>query len=127
MFAIFSFGVLGILMKISTYLHITPINTLISMYGGGAIYLAITSFFAKEEWRKIEVQVGAVVGSINIIGYACYFFALTNGTASLVFPIVSLSCLVVVLGGCWLFKERLKNYQLFGIFAAIIGIIMTKI
>ena len=127
LFAVLSFGILGILMKTSTYLHITPINLLISMYGGGTLYLIITSLIVKENWQKTEVKVGSLVGLISIIGYGCYFFALNTGIASIVFPIVSLSCLIVVLVGCWLFKERIRNYQLMAIFTAIIGIIMTKL
>jgi len=39
--AILSFGILGILMKTTSYLHISSLNTLICMYGGGSIYLEI--------------------------------------------------------------------------------------
>jgi drug/metabolite transporter (DMT)-like permease len=126
-FAIFSFGILGILMKTSSYLHINSLNTLICMYGGGCIYLAIKSLIEKEKWIRNEANTGALVGLISIIGYGCYFFALNTGTASIVFPIVSLNCLVVVLGGCWLFKEKLKTYQVIGVFSALLGILFTKI
>lgn len=126
-FAIFSFGILGILMKTSSYLQINSLNTLICMYGGGGIYLAIRSLIEKEKWRRYEVNTGALVGLISIIGYGSYFFALNTGTASIVFPIVSLNCLVVVLGGCWLFKEKLKTYQVIGVFSALLGILFTKI
>lgn len=127
MFAILSFGILGILMKTSSYLHIDSLNTLICMYGGGWLYLAITSLIQKEEWKQSEAKTGGIVGLISIIGYSAYFFALNTGTASIVFPIVSLSCLVVVLGGCWIFKERLKAYQVIGVITALLGIVFTKI
>ena len=39
-----SFGVLGVLMKTSSHLHIDSINTLVCMYAGGATYLIINSF-----------------------------------------------------------------------------------
>ncbi|MEK9198307.1 DMT family transporter [Ureibacillus sp. FSL E2-3493] len=125
--AIFSFGILGILMRTSSYLHIDSLNTLICMYGGGALYLCINSLFAKENWQKAEFKFGTIVGLLSIFGYSCYFFALNTGTASIVFPIVSLSCLVVVLGDCWLFKERLRSYQVIGVLSAVLGIILTKI
>ncbi|MGE7666447.1 DMT family transporter [Ureibacillus composti] len=127
MFAIVSFGILGILMKTSSYLHIDSLNTLICMYGGGWLYLAITSLIQKEEWKQSEAKTGGIVGLFSIIGYSAYFFALNTGTASIVFPIVSLSCLVVVLGGCWVFKERLKAYQVIGVITALLGIVFTKI
>lgn len=127
LFAVFSFGVLGILMKTSSYLHIRSENILISMYGGGAIYLAVCSLVKKEHWRKREVNVGTVVGLISILGYSAYFFALKFGAASIVFPIVSLNCLVVVFAGTWLYKEKLKLYQIIGVFSAVLGIIFTKI
>ncbi|MBT2680565.1 hypothetical protein J7E38_16270 [Bacillus sp. ISL-35] len=40
---------------------------------------------------------------------------------------VSLNCLVVILAGIWLFKEKIKKYQLVGIFSALLGITFTKI
>lgn len=125
--AILSFGILGILMKTSTYLHINSLNTLICMYGGGALYLGINSLFLKENWRKTEAKTGSIVGLLSVLGYSSYFFALNTGTASIVFPIVSLSCLVVVLGGCWIFKEKLQNYQIIAVFTAILGIVLTKV
>jgi drug/metabolite transporter (DMT)-like permease len=125
--AIFSFGVLGILMKTSSYLHINSINILISMYGGGSAYLAICSFLRNEKWKKSEVNIGALVGLISILGYSAYFYALQSGTASIIFPVVSLNCLVVVFAGYWIFKEKLKFYQIIGVFAALLGIIFTKI
>ncbi len=125
--AIISFGVLGILMKTTSYLHIDSLNTLIAMYGGGSIYLAVCSIFGKEKWKRSEGSVGTVVGLISVIGYSSYFYALETGTASIVFPIVSLNCLVVVFAGYLFFKERLKLYQIIGVFSALLGIIFTKI
>ncbi|MDQ1145530.1 drug/metabolite transporter (DMT)-like permease [Bacillus sp. SORGH_AS 510] len=125
--AILSFGLLGILMKTSSYMHINSLAILIAMYGGGSIYLAISSIALKDEWKSLEINVGALVGLISILGYSCYFFALKNGTASIVFPIVSLNCLVVMLAGYFLYKEKLKRYQIIGVCSALIGIIFTKI
>lgn len=125
--AILSFGILGILMKTTSYLQISSLNTLICMYGGGSIYLGITSIREKEHWQRKEANIGSLVGLISVIGYSCYFYALQEGTASIIFPIVSLNCLVVILAGIWLFKEKIKMYQLVGIFSALLGIIFTKI
>lgn len=125
--AILSFGILGILMKTTSYLQINSLDILTSMYGGGSIYLAITSFVCKEKWERAEANIGSLVGIISLIGYSCYFYALKIGLASIIFPIVSLNCLVVVLAGCWIFKEKLKLYQIVGVCSAILGIVFTKI
>lgn len=125
--SLLSFGVLGVLMKTSSYLHIDSVNILISMYGGGAVYLLFNSIITKEAWLAKELKFGAMIGCISVIGYSSYFFALETGIASIVFPVVSLSCLVVVLGSCWIYKERLMNYQLIGIVTAVLGIVLTKI
>jgi drug/metabolite transporter (DMT)-like permease len=125
--AILSFGILGILMKTTSYMHISSLHTLISMYGVGSVYLGLTSLREKENWRRSEVNIGSLVGLVSVLGYSCYFYALQKGSASIIFPIVSLNCLVVILAGCWIFKEKLKRYQLVGILSAIIGIIFTKI
>jgi len=122
-----SFGVLGVLMKTSSHLHIDSINTLVSMYGGGAAYLILNSFIMKEKWQPTELKFGTIIGFISVIGYSSYFFALETGVASIVFPIVSLSCLVVVLSSCWVYKERLKRYQVIGVISALVGIVLTKI
>jgi len=125
--AIVSFGLLGILMKTTSYLHLNSLNILIAMYGGGSVYLIICSVAMKERWQRSEVNVGTIVGLISILGYSCYFYALRTGTASIVFPVVSLNCLVVVLAGYFLYKEKLKGYQVIGVLTALLGIIFTKL
>ncbi|MBV7506892.1 DMT family transporter [Bacillus sp. sid0103] len=125
--AILSFGLLGILMKATSYLHLNSLNILIAMYGGGSVYLIICSMLTKEKWQRSEVNVGSIVGLISILGYSCYFYALKIGTASIVFPVVSLNCLIVVLAGFLLYKEKLKRYQVIGVITALLGIIFTKL
>ena len=125
--AILSFGTLGILMKTTSYYQISALQTLVGMYGGGSVYLGITSLRQKENWQRSEANIGSIVGLVSVIGYSCYFYALHKGTASIIFPIVSLNCLVVILAGCWIFKEKLKPFQLVGIFSALLGIVFTKI
>ncbi|MFC9597643.1 EamA family transporter [Peribacillus butanolivorans] len=127
LFSILSFGVLGILMTTSTRLHLNSLDILVSMYGGGALYLLSALAFKNEKIKLQEVKIGSLVGFLSIIAYGCYFFALNTGIASIIFPVVSLNCLVVVFAGCYLFKEKLKSYQIAGVFAALIGIILTKI
>lgn len=127
LFSILSFGVLGILMTTSTRLHLNSLDILVSMYGGGTLYLLSVLSFKKEKIKLQEVKIGSIVGFLSIIAYGCYFYALNTGIASIIFPVVSLNCLIVVFAGCYLFKEKLKSYQIAGVLAALIGIILTKI
>jgi drug/metabolite transporter (DMT)-like permease len=125
--AVLSFGVLGVLMKLSSYLHIDSLNILISMYGGGSVYLFILNVRQKEKIIVPEVKLGILVGAISVAGFSSYFFALKTGIASIVFPVVSLNCLIVVFAGYFLFKEKLRVYQMVGVLSALIGIVLTKI
>jgi drug/metabolite transporter (DMT)-like permease len=125
--AVLSFGVLGVLMKLSSYLHIDSLNILISMYGGGSVYLFILNVRHKEKIILPEVKLGILVGAISVAGFSSYFFALKTGIASIVFPVVSLNCLIVVFAGYFLFKEKLKFYQMVGVLSALVGIVLTKI
>ncbi|WP_286886828.1 DMT family transporter [Aneurinibacillus sp. UBA3580] len=125
MFAFVSFGLLGILMKQSSYLHISSMDMLVAMYGGGSLYLAV--WLGRERIQIREAKIGALLGIVSVASFSCYFYALKTGIASIVFPVVSLNCLVVILTGCYLFKERLKPYQVCGIFTALLGLVLTKI
>nr|WP_268888432.1 DMT family transporter [Heyndrickxia shackletonii] len=125
--SILSFGILGILMKTTSYLHLHSLDVLVSMYGGGCLYLGINMLITREKIAFPEIKTGTIIGIISVIGYSCYFYALNKGLGGIVFPIVSLNCLVVVLAGCYIYKESLRSYQVAGIVAALIGIVLTKI
>jgi drug/metabolite transporter (DMT)-like permease len=125
--AFLSFGTLGVLMKFASNLDISSINLFISLYGGGSVYLFLMILSGKEKITMPVVKLGALVGVISLTGYSSYFFALQTGIASIVFPIVSLNCLVVVFVGCIIFKEKLKIYQIVGVLSALMGIVLTKI
>src|SRR5574342_91301 len=71
--AVLSFGVLGVLMKLTSYLHINSLNILISMYGGGSVYLFILNLKVKEKIQSSEVKLGALVGIISVAGFSSYF------------------------------------------------------
>jgi drug/metabolite transporter (DMT)-like permease len=123
--ALLSIGSVGFLMKVSAYQQIGFMDLLVTMYGGGFVYLCL--FIRKESFHRTEVGVAALVGVLSVVGFACYLYALQVGPASIIFPIISLNCLVVVLSGIVFFKERLKSYQAFGIFFALVGLVLTKI
>jgi drug/metabolite transporter (DMT)-like permease len=123
--AMISFGTVGILMKVSSYLGLGSLDVLTAMYGGGSLYLALRC--GKEKVQVREFKLGATIAMFSVVGFSCYFYALKKGMATVVFPVVSLNCLVVVLAGCYLFKEKLKTYQVLGIVTALCGLILTKL
>ncbi|WP_187118962.1 DMT family transporter [Bacillus marasmi] len=125
--AFLSFGILGVLMKLSSFLQISSLNILISLYGGGSAYLLILMQTKREKILLPSIKIGSLVGILSIVGYSSYFFALKTGLASIVFPLVSLNCLIVVMAGCFIYKETLKSYQVVGIFSAVLGIVLTKL
>ncbi len=128
-FAFLSIGLVGVFMKMATYQQIDFINLLVSMYGGGFLYLCV---LARKEWKntrnfQTEFKIGSVVSVLSVIGYSCYLFALETGFSSIVFPIISLNCVIVMLMGLIVFKERLKMYQFVGIIVALFGLVLSKI
>jgi drug/metabolite transporter (DMT)-like permease len=123
--AIVSFGAVGVLMKWCSVIGIGSMDLLTAMYGGGGMYLFWNC--RNTMIQKREFHIGIAVALFSVIGFNCYFYALNQGVASIVFPVVSLNCLVVVVLGCYLFKEKLKSYQLIGIIAALFGLILTKL
>lgn len=123
--AMLFFGAVGTLMKTATYLEFQPLDVLVALYAGGALSLLPQ---ARRSWFQLRtVETGAVTGCLSVIGYVCYFYALDHGVASIVFPVVSLNCLVVMAGGYFLFAERLKRHQLIGVATALLGLVLTRI
>lgn len=114
-------------MKLASTMSISSISIMIAMYGGGSLFLSMVILGQKEPVRKQEMKTGAIVGLISIGGYSSYIFALKTGVASIVFPLVSLNCLIVVFTGCVLFKEKIRAYQLVGVLSALLGIVLKKI
>ncbi|WP_027409101.1 DMT family transporter [Anoxybacteroides tepidamans] len=123
--AVISFGAVGILMKLCADIGISSLDVLTAMYGGGAVYLLCRCGLKFEQKR--EFWLGTTVALFSVIGFSCYFYALNRGVASVVFPVVSLNCLVVVFMGRYIFHEKLKPNQFVGIVTAIIGLILTKL
>jgi drug/metabolite transporter (DMT)-like permease len=123
--SLLSFGSVSFLLKISTYYHIQFLDMLIFMYAGGLAYL---SFLMRGESVKVlEIKVATIVGLLSTIGFSSYLFALKTGPASIIFPIISLNCLVVMMSGLFIFKERLRTYQLVGMMIALVGLVLIKI
>lgn len=119
------FGAVGTLMKTASYLGFESMDVLVALYAGGALSMAPR---VRRHWfTPLGLKTGAVAGVLSSVGYACYFYALDNGVASVVFPVISLNCLVVMAGGYFLFAERLQRYQLVGVGTALVGLVLTRI
>lgn len=119
------FGAVGTLMKAASYWDLQSMDVLVALYAGGVLFTAPR---IRRDWFKpLAIRAGAVAGLLSSIGYASYFYAVDTGIASIVFPVISLNCLVVMAGGYFLFAERLKRYQLVGVFTAILGLVLTRI
>lgn len=123
--SLLSIGIASFLIKVAAHYHIQFLDMTITLYGGGMLYLCV--FMIKEGLRLKELKVGSIVAIFSLMGYACQLFALQVGPASIVFPLISLSCLVVVSVGIFIYKERLKPYQWIGMMFALIGLILVRI
>jgi drug/metabolite transporter (DMT)-like permease len=123
--ALISIGSCAFILKIAAYYEISFANLLMFFYSGGFIYLALRMI--RQQVSLTEVKVGGMVGILSVIGFGCYLYALQSGPASVVFPVISLNCLVVMGTGLLLFKEKMKWYQVVGIAVALSGLVLTKI
>lgn len=119
------FGTVGILMKAASYWNFESLDVLVALYAGGTLFMAPQ---IRRDWfQPLTLRAGAASGVLSCTGYACYFYALDKGVASVVFPVISLNCLVVMAGGYLFFAERLKSYQLVGVGTALLGLILTRL
>jgi drug/metabolite transporter (DMT)-like permease len=123
--SILSFGSVGVLLKLSTTYAISFIDILVSMYAGGLLYLGC--FLKPRTIQKLEFGTAGIVAILSVIGFSLYIFALKSGPASIIYPIVSLNCMVVILASLIIFKERLRAYQIVGMIFAIFGLVLVKI
>ncbi|GIP40112.1 hypothetical protein J31TS4_33920 [Paenibacillus sp. J31TS4] len=123
--ALLSIGAVGFLMKVASSAGVSLVDIMTAMYGGGLAYLGV--LMLRERAHLQELKVGSVVGLLSVCGYGFYMYALQHGPASVVFPVISLNCLVVMVAGVFLYKERLKLYQLFGLAVALAGIVLARL
>jgi len=119
------FGTVGILMEAASYWHFDLLDVLVALYAGGTLFMVPQ---VRRDWfQPLTLRAGALAGVLSCTGYACYFYALDTGVASVVFPVISLNCLVVMAGGYLFFAERLKRYQLVGVGTALLGLILIRL
>lgn len=123
--AMLCYGAVGTLMKTASYLDYGPADVLVALYAGGTL---ITAPQMRREWFRFPaMRAGLAAGLLSSIGYSCFFYAVDTGIASIVFPVVSLNCLVAMAGGYFLFAERLRRHQLLGIAGAVVGLVLTRL
>lgn len=123
--AILCFGAVSTLMKVASSWNLQSLDVLTAMYAGGALFMAPQ--VRRDSFQPLVLRTGVAAGFLSCIGYWCYFYAVDTGIASVVFPAISLNCLVVMAGGYFLFAERLQRYQLVGVGTALLGLILTRI
>lgn len=66
-------------------------------------------------------------GITTSLSWICYFYALKDGEASIVFPIEKLSIVVSIVLSCIILKEKMTRKSIFGLILIIIGMILLLI
>ncbi len=62
----------------------------------------------------------------SLLGHLAYFYAIKYGMISRVIPIISAFPLIAILGGLFLFSERISRDRLVGAIMIIVGIIIIR-
>jgi len=93
----------------------------------GVILLGIVMKFRSESFaiprdKRLALPLIASAIILNIGGFS-QNFALQSGNASLVVPISGAYPVLLVVGAYFIFKERLRKHQIFGVVLALAGII----
>src|SRR3972149_4590849 len=100
----------------------------IVLYLLGAIFSVI--WFTSQKQLDLNliqtkpILIGALAALFSIIGTIAVQQALRNGPASLIYPIVGLSALIVITASLLLFKEVVTPKQLLGVVLALIATIL---
>ena len=98
----------------------------IVLYLLGAIFSVI--WFTSQKQLDLNliqtkpILIGALAALFSIIGTIAVQQALRNGPASLIYPIVGLSALIVITASLLLFKEVVTPKQLLGVVFALIAV-----
>jgi drug/metabolite transporter (DMT)-like permease len=105
------FGINNTLLKWSTRYSMSKQHIQFYFYTVAFFIMVLYGWMTKSMHPSMtSIVLGAFIGIYNATG-----------------NIQILNCLVVVVLGCYLFKERLKSYQLVGIVTALFGLILTKL
>ncbi|WP_413760847.1 DMT family transporter [Streptomyces sp. MMBL 11-3] len=96
-----------------------------------AFTMLIPAYFAMRghtfDRRPVAAGYGLVAGLTGAGGQLLLFYALSNGPAYLIFPVVSLSPVVTVVMAMALLRERINRLALIGVVAALAAIVLFSI
>ena len=126
--AFLGFGLTNLMFKIGERFGANiPILT-ITLYLLAAIFSAIWFWSQKQlDVNLLQTKplvIGAFAAVFSIIGTIAVQQALRNGPASLIYPIVGLSALIVITASLLLFKEVITPKQLIGVVFALIAVVL---
>ena len=126
--AFLGFGLTNLMFKVGERVGANIAIITIVLYLLGAIFSVI--WFTSQKQLDLNliqtkpILIGALAALFSIIGTIAVQQALRNGPASLIYPIVGLSALIVITASLLLFKEVVTPKQLLGVVLALIATIL---
>ena len=117
--AFLGFGLTNLMFKVGERVGANIAIITIVLYLLGAIFSVI--WFTSQKQLDLNliqtkpILIGALAALFSIIGTIAVQQALRNGPASLIYPIVGLSALIVITASLLLFKEVVTPKQLIGV------------
>ena len=124
--AFLGFGLTNLMFKVGERVGANMAIITIVLYRLGAICSVI--WFTSQKQLDLNliqtkpILIGALAALFSIIGTIAVQQALRNGPASLIYPIVGLSALIVITASLLLFKEVVTPKQLLGVVLALIAV-----
>ncbi|OGY24921.1 MAG: hypothetical protein A2134_02390 [Candidatus Woykebacteria bacterium RBG_16_39_9b] len=124
--AFLGFGLTNLMFKVGERVGANIAIITIVLYLLGAIFSVI--WFTSQKQLDLNliqtkpILIGALAALFSIIGTIAVQQALRNGPASLIYPIVGLSALIVITASLLLFKEVVTPKQLIGVVFALIAV-----
>lgn len=100
---------------------------------GVVLVMAWIIVFAKGKQKEInyidkkELLFIALSGLATGASWLCYYYAIQNGSVSVVVPIDKLSILVTVVFSCFVFKEKLSKKALVGLCLMVTGTLLMAV
>lgn len=100
---------------------------------GVVLVMAWIIVFAKGKQKEInyidkkELLFIALSGLATGASWLCYYYAIQNGSVSIVVPIDKLSILVTVVFSCFVFKEKLSKKALVGLCLMVTGTLLMAV
>ncbi len=100
---------------------------------GVVLVMAWIIVFAKGKQKRIkyidkkELLFISLSGLVTGASWLCYYYAIQNGSVSVVVPIDKLSILVTVVFSCFVFKEKLSKKALVGLCLMVTGTLLMAV